>query len=112
MRLKKLFVSIVGGLGIGAGAMSGSAFASDDLQACDVNQPISSQSFSDRTREAECACDAALEAGTIEALEEFLEEYGWADSECRTRALNRLAMFEPNIDDRSTDNSPPHGYGG
>ena len=41
----------------------------------------------------ECACQAALSAGTIEALESFLARYASEDSACNALATTALATF-------------------
>ena len=67
---------------------------------------------------AEEACQQALEAGTIEALEEFLFRYPDAPRECRVLALSQLSAFSPNPTTPDPNrpeisaNAAQGGYGG
>lgn len=103
--LKKFFVSVFGALGIGATvlgnvvAQSGApipiAFSEEDLEL------------------ANRECQRALELGTIEALEEYLERFKRYPTACLTLALNRLNDFTPGESpDGRRPVEIPAGYGG
>lgn len=67
-----------------------------------------------RKEEIECACDAALKAGTIEALESFLARYGKEDSACSALATTALAGFSPDQGgdlNRTIEDTGGEGYG-
>jgi hypothetical protein len=98
MRISKYFAVFLGAAGISTVGLYGSAAAADLVQTCEqVGSGLSNQS--ERAKQAECACEAALDEGTIEALEDFLRNYPWADTACRARALEELFRY--------SDNSPP-----
>ncbi len=69
------------------------------------------QSRDDLLRQAELACDRALQENTIEALEEYLRLFPNAPTSCKVLALNALSSFSPSDGDgpQPTANS---SYGG
>jgi hypothetical protein len=68
--------------------------------------PEQCKALSDPKSEADCACQAALDRNTIEALNEFLTEYGSnGDNACTARAQTQLPDNDP-------PKSPPSGNGG
>lgn len=73
-------------LGVGVGGVSATATRAD------------AQTFADLQREAELACEEALRKGTIEALEEYLWKYPYANNACRAKALSAVQEFSPNTD--------------
>jgi hypothetical protein len=95
-KLRNIFLVGLNAIGISVSLASGSAEA--QVLQCDPE-------------EAECACERALELGTIEALEDYLFRYPDAPTACTALALNTLSQFTP----RDRDNSIPadtSGYGG
>ena len=58
----------------------------------------------------ECACEAAIKASTVDALEVFLQQYGHSDdTACTTLARVSLNRFRPDNDrdiGRPTNGSP------
>lgn len=106
--LLNAFKIVAAGLGL-------SFFGSNaDVRAASNNSVLvlncSAQGRMSRQQEVECACDAALKAGTIEALEGFLARYGTEDSACSALASTALANFAP--PDGSRPNNSLGGTGG
>lgn len=76
-----------------------SAEAAQSFLVVDCQAPTEQMS---RKGEAECACQAALQKNTIEALESFLLRYGDVDSECTALATTALSGFTDNIGDHQS----------
>ena len=89
MRWKKFLLAAAGSLGISVSLASGASAQSVDLAALQA--------------EADEACSAALEADTIEALEEYLNKYPDVSSACTALATEALNQFVP------TNDGPPAG---
>ena len=96
MRISKYFAVILSAAGISTVGASSSTTAADLVQSC---EQVGFSAQSDAARLAECACEAALNDGSIEALEDFLRMYPGADTACRAKALEGLLRY--------TDESPP-----
>ena|SRR5687768_4910928 len=102
---RRRFLLAVSALAIGAGGVSTAASA----QTLDAGQcfPGSTAGLSDE----ECACMLALEANTIQALEDFLRQYPPGSSgevsACTALALEALNRFRP--EDDETFEPPPPG---
>jgi hypothetical protein len=116
MRITRVVAAILGGLGVSAGFPSQSVSQTalqSELMCEDVRDiAFSELSFAEYQRAADCACDAALEDGSLEALEEFLDKWGGASTACRAKALELLRVYEP---DQNVDVRPeggPNFYGG
>jgi len=66
-------------------------------------------------REAELECNRALELGTIEALEEYLRKYRFANTNCRVLALRALNNYSPSSNAEELEKyfgGNAGGYGG
>ena len=101
---------------LGTTAIGGSldsAEATQSFMVVDCQAPTEQIS---RKAEAECACQAALQKNTIEALEAFLLRYGDVDSECTALATTALSGFTDNNGDHQSSNPErpvdSGGYGG
>jgi hypothetical protein len=99
MKLRNLILTLFGVLGLGGG-LSGSYVA-------EAATTSSSQSEA-------LACQAALKANTIVALEDFLRKYplGVRPSACGALAFNALSNFTGGTPGNVSGNSGGHGYGG
>jgi hypothetical protein len=111
MRIVKKVLAILGGVGVALSQGAGASAA--DLDGC--KRTIAGLSMPNLQAEAKCACEAALQEGTIEALEEWLRRYRDVDvdSACTALALEALVSFSPDndaYDDRPE--RPNGGYGG
>jgi hypothetical protein len=77
-----------------------------------LSASVQTDSFAQRADElAELACKRALDAGTIEALENYLFEFPDAPTACRVLAQNTLGAFGPG-GGGDPDNPGNGGYGG
>ena len=78
--------------------------------------PADAQTRKVTVTEIEQACDRALRANTIEALEDFLHRYPpskyRADVACYALALDALGTFGSNNGDHTDNPSASHGNGG
>lgn len=83
MKIVHYLFAILGSLGVGATVSHGTATAA----------PF--KTFAEMQKEAELACELALKENTIEALEEYLRKYPFANTACRTLALDALGQFSP-----------------
>jgi hypothetical protein len=95
-KFRNIFLVGLNALGIGV------ALATSSAEAQDICEP----------EDAECACERALEVGTIEALEDYLFRYPDAPTACTALALNTLSQFTPGDRDDSTIPADTSGYGG
>lgn len=77
-----------------------------------ISASFPADSYAQRADEvAELECKRALDAGTIEAIEEYLFRFPDAPTACRVLALNSLEAFGSGGGD-ATPGGPPGGYGG
>ena len=101
MASKKNLLFTFGLIALSAGGINSSAHAKT-IEQCSVLQNPQTQE--------ECACKAALDDGSIEALEEFLNTYGTeGDSACTALARKHLADLER--PDSDHDRGPPFNPG-
>jgi len=80
-----------------------------------VNSSAASQTCSAGQKDEECACEAALKANTIEALEAFLHRYPPGRSKstaCTALALSALSQFISPQNDNVTKAPPGPVAGG
>jgi hypothetical protein len=96
MNLGKQFLTILGVIALGTSVYASSAQAAT-LQRCEA--------MANPVRQAQCACEAALEQNTVEALEEFLARYGDLNTACTARAFVPYNNNRPD-NDREI-NTPP-----
>lgn len=94
MRLIQLLLATVGSIGISSLLPTGASAIDRDL-----------------ATEAEEACRVALEADTIQALEEYLNKYPRASTACRALATEALSDFSPGGDGAGSPFGPNSGPG-
>ena len=100
-KLIKSLLAAASVFGVGLGGVSATA------------TPADAQTYTELQREAELACEEALRKGTIEALEEYLWKYPWANNACRARALGAMQEFSPNNEyQNGPQDRPGGGQGG
>jgi hypothetical protein len=103
MASKKNFLFTFGLIALGTSALT----ASDHAQAAEIEH---CSSLKNSQAEEECACEAALDDGSIEALEEFLDKYGkGGNTACTALAMNRLSQLAR--PDNDPERSPPFDPG-
>jgi hypothetical protein len=110
--LSKMAAALLGLFAVGVG--TGSVQAKPAVVVLDCRQDEPTMSMREKVQ---CACEAALNKNTIEALENFLLEYGDEDAKCSALASTALADFGGRANERDGgdtlgEDDDPGGYGG
>ncbi len=72
---------------------------------------VDAKTFAELRLEEQRACEAALQANTIEALEAYLKKYPFGNSACRALALNAAAnLGGPQGGPQGGAPNSDHGY--
>jgi hypothetical protein len=103
MTSNRNFLFTFGLIALGAGGIPSSAHAhTAAVEQCSV--------LKDPQTQEECACKAALDDGSIEALEEFLNSYG-TEGETACTALARKRLSDLARPDNDNDRERPFNPG-
>jgi hypothetical protein len=104
---RKQLLATLSAIALSAGGLT---YAAPALAQEQVAQDDRCEAPTDLRTEEECACEAALNRNTIEALEEFLRRYpprpGGETTACTALALAALDQFRPDNDREPPDNPP------